>query len=179
MKRFNNKPKTQQMFLLLLIFAAVIGALCLNGCGGKSCESPKCANQEVNGSTLHGISIPGCGGCLSSGKGCNSACWPQACKFVSGTISNEETGETKVYGLDIRYFGDGCVGCGQNEKSCYAGCINNDTSKSPDSADGFFYGSTDSGEKVIGCSKGNNGCTSSNGSGGFTIGVLENLTGVD
>lgn len=181
MKKLNERSKAEQLFIVILMFVALIGVFCITGCGGgKSCETPKCGSEEIYGATAHGCSIPGCGGCLSSGRGCNTACWPQACKYVSvsGSEENQETGEKesmKIKGCDVRYFGDGCLGCGQREKSCYYGCMKEDASD----FNGFFYGTTDREEKIIGCEGGCVGCVGSDGAAEEAINALEDLTGVD
>lgn len=76
MKKLDEKTKGEQIFILLLILAASAALLCAAGCGGgKSCEKPSCGSEEApdGTGTARGCSIPGYGGCLSSGKGCNSA----------------------------------------------------------------------------------------------------------
>lgn len=123
MKRFNEKSKAEQLFMLLLLFAGLFGLLCLSGCGGVSCETPKCGKGEPNElMTAKGISLPGCGGCLTPGKGCNCAIWPQSCKYVTSSLDDDQG--MSVTACDIRYYGGGCLGCNQNEKSCYYGCVN-------------------------------------------------------
>lgn len=131
--------------------AKQIGAFCITGCGNKqSCETPKCGSEDFGAGTAIGCSIPGCGGCLTSGEGCNAACWPQACKIVhaSAKEKDEETGEkaiAKITACDTRYYDGGgccggCFGCNQKEKNCYTGCIK--IKNSSDNMSGFFY-STD------------------------------------
>lgn len=74
MKKLDEKTKGEQIFILLLILAASAAFLCAAGCGGgKSCEKPACGNEGASDGSARGCSIPGYGGCLSSGKGCNSA----------------------------------------------------------------------------------------------------------
>jgi len=181
--KLNNKSKGEQLFMLTLMFTVLLGVFCVTGCGGKkSCESPKCGSEDYVDGTAKGYSIPGCGGLFSSGKGCNTACWPQSCKIVtfSAGEKNEKTGEKEVskeIACDARYYGDGCLGCGQSEKSCYGGYI-----KAKDETTdmtGFFWGSSDSGEKIIGCYNGCGGCVGTDGIGGYTMMELESLTEVD
>ena len=181
-KKLNSRSKSEQFFMLTLLFVTVLGIFCVTGCGGKSCETPKCGSQAYLGGTARGGSIPGCGGCLSSGKGCNSACWPQSCKVVniSSDEKDEETDEesvAKITACDTRYYGDGCLGCGQSQKSCYGGCIK--VENETDNMNGLFYGSSDSEEKYIGCANGCGGCVGSGGIGGEMINELENITGVN
>lgn len=183
-KKLNEKSKWEQLFVLMLIFSAVIGLFCINGCGGRSCETPACGSKNFGSGSAVGCSIPGCGGILTSGKGCDAACWPQSCKVVHGSSNekNEETGEKdslSVTACDTRYYGDGCLGCGQQEKSCYSGCIKLEDSDEDTDVNGFFYGSSDSEEKIVGCYNGCGGCVGSGGTGKMTIFDLENLTGVN
>lgn len=178
MKKLNEKSKVEQLFIVTLMFVALIGVFCITGCGGKkSCETPKCGSGEAN--EAYGCSIPGCGGCLSSGSGCNTACWPQSCKYVSFSSSEEDesSGEEKDFKIkacDTRYYGDGCLGCGQSEKSCYYGCITDEK----EDMKGFFYGSSDKEEKYIGCINGCGGCIGSYGAGSEMIEEIEYMTGV-
>ena len=175
MKRINKKSKAEQLFALLLMFAVSIGLLCVTGCGEQSCETPKCGVGEDSGMTAIGCSIPGCGGCLTSGKGCNTACWPQACKISLASYKDEEDENNKGYvvACDTRYYGGGCLGCAQNEKVCYNGCIN--LKQNNDEVNGFFYGTSDSEEKMIGCANGCGGCVASGGVGAYMIDELESM----
>lgn len=119
MKNLDNKSKSEQLFLLLLICIGIMGILCLAGCGKKqSCETLKCNFEDGEDWSGFGVSIPGCGGICSSGKGC--IIMPQSCKMIGGCI-DEENSKGKFIGCDTRYYGGGCLGCGQSEKSCYNG----------------------------------------------------------
>lgn len=180
MKDINKKTKGEQLFILCMLFVLSFGVLCVTSCGGSSCEAPRCGIEEFEGGTAKGVSIPGCGGCLSSKKGCDSVLWPQSCKFVSLSntevdASTQEELESKIVGCDIRYYGDGCLGCGQQEKSCYSGCID---FEGENGMSGFFYGSSDKDEKLIGCVNGCGGCIGSEGMGAETIQEIEYWTGV-
>ena len=182
----SNRTKGEQFFILVMMCIGVFGLFALTGCGGgKSCEMIKCGSEDFLGGTVTGISIPGCGGCLSSGKGCNSCLWAQSCKVSCGKWEEEgkdDEGEdaafhSSIKGCDTRYYGGGCLGCYQDEKSCYSGCmdINTDSSKFK----GFFYGSTDGGEKFVGCSNGCGGCIADDNIGGSTLYELEHVEGID
>ena len=116
MKKLDSRTKREQLFILLLMYVIFMSGVCIAGCGGQSCESPKYGSEEGDGFKAAGCSIPGFGGCLSFEKGCNSACWPQSCKISNGTYSGEGTNDKGcVTSLDIRYYGDGCFGCGIGE----------------------------------------------------------------
>ncbi len=177
----NKKTKLEQFFILVIMCIGVFGIFALSGCGGgKSCETIKCGSEEYMGGTATGVSIPGCGGCLSSGKGCNSCLWPQSCKIScaswegdENTNSNEESSKDKasIKGCDTRYYGDGCLGCGQREKTCYSGCIN--MTSGEDKVNGFFYGGTGREEKIIGCANGCGGCVADGNIGAEILDELE------
>lgn len=156
--------------------------MCVTGCGGSSCETVKCGSDELYGTNAVGISVPGCGGCLTSGKGCDSCLWAQSCKFVSVSgVEESESSESEVdfKGCDIRYYDGGCLGCGQQEKSCYSGCIKVESENENESMNGFIYGSSDGSEKYIGCVNGCGGCVGSDGIGGMLIQEIEYMIGVE
>lgn len=175
MKKWNGKSKGEQMFVMCMLFMLAFGILCITGCGGGSCEKPKCACESVDDGSVKAVSVPGCGGCITPEKGCDSILWPQSCKVV--TMSNDGEDEGCYLGCDIRYYGDGCLGCGQKEKSCYNGCVN---IEGEDGAKGCFYGSTDDNdETIIGCSKQESGCVNGNGWMGSLMREIEYLLGVE
>lgn len=185
-KNLNRRSRKEQMFLLLLLSVGVFGGFCLSGCGSRSCETPKCGKEElIFGGKAVGCSIPGCGGCITSEEGCNSACWPQSCKFVKGSWygdnkdGDEKMDSASIAACDVRYFGDGCFGCGQKEKSCYYGCINSSNREYEDVYNGFVYGSSDKEEKIIGYVNGCGGCYGTDGSGKEYIQIMENAAGVN
>ncbi|MBU5477701.1 hypothetical protein KQI69_00605 [Eubacterium sp. MSJ-13] len=193
MKKLNEKSKIEQFFIIMLMFVALMAMFCLTGCGGcGGCEKIRCGGGE-SGSL--GLSVPGCGGILTSGKGCNIPLWSQSVKCVSSFGTAKENADAKseeAYGMhacDVRYYGGGCLGClgcNQSQKSCYNGCR-----KYRDGGEKkreMFFGSANypKGDDVlefqIGCS---NGCVSlncadeeerNNTSGMYS---LEYLTGVE
>lgn len=180
--KLNKRGKLEQMFVLMLMFVSMIGVVCLVGCGGgQSCERPKCGSEDYGNATARGCSIPGCGGCLTSGKGCNTACWPQSCKVVSVLGSEKNDSDLGIVACDVNYYGGGCmgcIGCGQYEKNCYSGCIYSDGEDQNIKA--FFYGTNDDDdEKAIGCVNGCGGCVASDGIGKDTMRSIESATEVD
>lgn len=176
------EKKREHTLILSIIAIGVIGLLCLSGCGSNSCEGIKFRNIPDEG--VVGISVPGCGGCLSSGKGCNSACWPQSIKLVAGKVENESETDSEMeilpeeeifyLGCDNRYYGNSCMGCGADEKSCYSGVFFG-------SMDNFaiFYGSPGEEENICGISNGAVGCFASDSNGRDTITLIENILGID
>ena len=179
MKKIDKRTKREQFFVLMLLCIGAFTFFCISGCSGQSCEKVSCEREKLDGGEIKGCSIPGCGGCFTSGKGCNSCLWPQSCKWISGKAVDEESetkGSVKISGCDIRYFGDGCLGCGQEEKSCYAGCMNSQSDGAE--VNGFVYGSTDKGEYTIGEDNGESGCVNSYGQGLKMLQKLEEKMGI-
>lgn len=182
MKKWNLKTKGEQIFLLCLIFVCVFGLLCITGCGGNSCETPKCGDDEIDGSNAVGISIPGCGGCITPGRGCDSCLWAQSCKFISVSdveISEDSEAQADFKGCDVRYYDGGCQGCGQQEKSCYSGCIKVESDLEDESMNGIIYGTSDGSEKYVGCVSDCGGCVGSGGIGRVLIQEIEYMIGVE
>lgn len=178
MKKLDKKTKGEQLFFLLLMFALLMGALCVAGCGGQSCETPKFGSEEGEDFKAVGCSVPGCGGCISSGKGCNTVLWPQSCKISNGTYSGGGTeGEGCITSVDTRYYGDGCLGCGQMQKSCYVGFVNWDIEGTK--VKGALYGTSDGEEHLAGCYNGCAGCVGTGNMFGKYIYELEKYEGID
>lgn len=168
----NHKSKAEQVFVLAALCISFFFVFCLIGCG--SGNGGEIVEYGIKGKSV-GISIPGCGGCLTNGKGCNSCLWPQSCKVLSGCEETyTDAGTDKVLACDIKYYGSGCLGCGQKEKSCYSGCFDMKSI----GLNGCVYGSTDSKEKVIGCYNGCGGCVGSGGIGGSVIDNMEDSLGI-
>lgn len=180
----DKKPKRQQLLLLLMMCVGIFSILCVSGCGGKSCETIKYGKEGAQDETIKGCSIPGCGGILNSGRGCNSACWPQSCKYIN--YSNKETtksnidtnGYNSIKACDIKYYGGGCLGCNQQEKSSYFGFAKyTDSTGDKNDVKGCFYGNSESG-KMFGCVGGGVGCINT-GTGSDVLDFLESYVGVD
>lgn len=115
-----NMKKIEQLFVLGIGCIGILGLLCISGCGSCSIEMPQFGGIDEDGVRAVGVSIPGCGGCLSSGKGCGSCLWSQAIKLSTGCVEEEsDTEETSKYlGCDNVYYG-GCGG--RSEGTCYGG----------------------------------------------------------
>ena len=97
---------------------------------------------------------------------------------MSLSSTEEEIGISSIRACDIRYYGDGCLGCNQREKSCYYGCIKGEMSDSKN-VNGLVYGYTGSNEKFIGCVGGCGGCIGTSGKGESLIKEIEYMTGVE
>ena len=178
-----NKSRIKDFFTLTLISIFCFGVLCLSGCGGTSCETIQCGSYDEEEGQAAGVSIPGCGGCITPGKGCDSCLWSQSIKISSvsmvdgSRVTNnlQENEEIKFIGCDGRYYDGGCLGCGQAEKSCYAGAYTKNSENW-----GLFAGSTDSEEKYLGCSNGCAGCFSIEDPVlGESLQTIEILEGID
>lgn len=169
------KENKNQLFFLLLIGIIGFMLLCATGCGGNSCESLQYGSYEEENGTYYGVSIPGCGGCLSSGSGCGGCLWSQSCKFVYGDLEYGDSDDAQtLIAVDTQYYAGGCFGCGQSQESCYSGCLIQDSQNW-----GLIYGSTDSNnEQIIGCADGSGGCHKSGGIGQILITIIEYYTGI-
>lgn len=174
----NKKSKKEQLFILVGMCVACLGILCVSGCGGQSCEKPKCASEEVgNGvGTITGISIPGLGGCSNSCL-CEGILCAESHKLV---IANSKG--LNIAGCDTRYNTSDCSGCSSGN-SCYSGCASYDDGKS--SGCGLFYGGSkedsplDGCEQIVGCINGGFYCGYSDNGFGDSMEVAENILGID
>lgn len=174
------RKKYENLFVLVIALVGIGGLLCLTGCGSGSCEYVRYGKISEEGVSAVGISLPGCGGCFSSEKGCNSACWPQSVKLIAGAVT-EETGdeeaaeEESVYylGCDNQYYGS-CLGCGQAKKSCYSGMFANDINNFA-----CFYGVPNKEEQSCGVIDGCGGCAASDSNGKEAIEMIEYWLGID
>ena len=166
------KKHAEHFFLLIMAGVICFITFCATGGGGNSCETIQCGDYDEEEGSFYGVSIPGCGGCLTPGKGCGGCLWPQSCKVLYG--STETNSPITFVGMDNRYFSGGCLGCGQSEESCYNGFVIQDAKNW-----GCAYGSTESDEHLIGCADGCGGCFASDGSAAYIIGITEAATGID
>lgn len=173
-----KKSKGEKMFGVSLLGIALFGLMCLTGCGGNACETPKCGSEDYSDITVSGCSIPGPGGCLTFGHGCNLACWPQACK-ISKATEIDDNGDKKdnILMCDSVYYGGGCLGCDQSQKSCYTGCgkiVVDENVGNSKNYSGCFLGKNEAGkynEKWIGCG----GCMDTDGEMGRHMHKIEEL----
>ena len=177
-----GKTKAEQLFQLIIGAVMCLIVLCVTGCGGNSCECVKVGCEDGR----QGISVPGLGGCFSSGKGCDSCLWAQSCKWlcVEDKQLTKEVGEltkqnTCITACDVRYYDGSCLGCGNcfsgenpKEKSCVSGCGCTEDGK------GLFYENDNKG-CMFGCFDGYGcfGCTDSDIS--TTFGYAEEELGID
>ncbi len=161
LKNLDKCTKGEQFFVLLLVCILCFGAFCLTGCGGSSsCECVGCNYKNEDGLRVYGCSIPGIGGCLSSGRGCDSCLWPQAYKCIS-VRDKEDDSTTYIKAIDVQYYGGACSACGTKEKACYSGCYG--YNEDDGNANLLFYGDS-SNVHYIGCENGCGSCTSGDGS---------------
>ena len=184
MKKINKKSKIEKLFIIISLCISCLGLFCITGCGGgKSCEVVKCGSESLGNISVKGVSIPGCGGCITSGKGCNTWIWPQSCKLVYGdeNKSSMDTNEKnieesmKFIACDVRYFVK--TGCGQIEKSCYTGFT---SGKSDDiKFTGLFHGGSNKEEKFIGYYNGCGGCIATDKMIGDSLYTVEELLNIN
>lgn len=178
----DRKTKAEQIFMLLILCVGIMGLLCVSGCGGgKSCEKVKFekANEDIG--KMVSLSVPGCGGCLSPETGCNSVLWAQSCKVSAGCFEDDEgvgkeNASMRLVGVNIKYYGSDCIGCGRDEKNAYGGCIS--TGKGEGKMTGCFY-RTCGEEKMFYYDNVGTGCAKTEGRGYEALHLLELLRFVE
>ena len=120
-----KKTRLEELFIMCLAFAVCMMAFVATGCGEKkSCEKPR----MTSGEGMVGVSLPGLGGCFSSGEGCGDcSLWSQSCKFVAaheearGGNADEKKGQAFIGIQNVYYEDQGCMGCSSYEAtSCWA-----------------------------------------------------------
>ena len=157
-EKLDRKSKGEQFFILLTIFVAMFIVLCVGGCDGNACEKPQCVGGCGDDNKGLMASIPGCGGLLTSGKGCGSVLWPQNCYLMTGNSNGYISSGTGCIIGSVYYGSDcsgcsGCLGCGGSAKTCLVGCVN--VSAGDDSTKGIAFTCTGNKTCGIGCV---NGC---------------------
>lgn len=199
-----KKSKKEKIFSLLLIFIGMVCILFTSGCNFKISDRSSGTGyvHMGTGEGLAGISIPGLGGCLSPGQGCDSCLWVDSCKISVGkyypTTYASNMNEVpaisgcgsypiksiNVCGCNGVYYGS-CTGCGTDKKNFYTGCMSGN-SYDDKPVIGLVYGSVDeenilqkSKETVVGCAGISCGCFSSNGVFSDALDDMENIEGID
>lgn len=126
-----KKTRLEELFIMCLVFTMCMMIFVATGCGEKkSCEKPRMTSEEG----LVGVSLPGLGGCLSSGEGCGDcSLWSQSCKFVAasqeagGNKTEEKKGISFIGVQNVYYEDKGCMGCSSYEAtSCWAAAVRED-----------------------------------------------------
>ena len=128
--------KSKMDFLVLVISCMSIFVLFLfSGCGQNKIECIKCGVSDADGVTAQYISLPMCGGCLTSGWGCNTCLYPQKCavscasgeevKYISDSPQDSQQSDNTgvVINCDNVYYGNSCIMCGGNERNDYSGIV--------------------------------------------------------
>lgn len=197
-----KKSEIERFFVLLMGVMVCFIIFCATGCGdgGKSCELPQCGTDFDNGNHLVGVSIPGCGGILTSGKSCGGCgLWSQAIKCSGGYIDVDKTpkkvqveevdvngnvvsrekieSETKscvLLSLDDRYYEDeGCGACSSyRARACY-GFVG---AKGP--TDWLVAVGYPSREISVGCGSGCGACSTTDRIGAQFIYITEEATDI-
>ena len=168
-----TKEQEKRIGILKLIWINVglLGLLIFAGCSmcGKGCgQIPECGSAEMEDGSISYVSLPLCGGCLTSERGCSTCLWGERYLISKIEVDAEgEDGEEDVEGCIIScselYYGSsgcsgilscfgcsGCLKCGSVAQSVYSGCY---MGGCKDCA--FYWGSTKSeNEFSAGCSKG-------------------------
>ena len=123
----NDKTKVKQFFALLLLSTFGFIMMCASGCGSQgstqSCEKfDRIKGTTADGRTIDAISIPGCGGICSSGRGCGfDTCgiWNQSIKYVKIT---DRQGHYTIFVDNLYFKNKGCVSsCSDRQElhACY------------------------------------------------------------
>ena len=129
--KVGKKSRFEEVFILCLTFTVCMMGFIATGCGQKkSCETIKVTSE----SDVVGVSLPGLGGCLTSGEGCGDcSLWSQSCKFVAGRSAtamggNREKKEVSFVGAaNIFYEDKGVMGCTSYEAtSCWTAAAQSD-----------------------------------------------------
>lgn len=168
-----TKAQEKRIGLLKLIWINVglLGLLVFAGCSmcGKGCgQIPECGSAEMEDGSISYVSIPLCGGCLTSERGCSTCLWGERYLISKIEVDAEgEEGEEDVEGCILScselYYGSngcsgilgcfgcsGCLKCGSVAQSVYTGCYVEDCKNCA-----TYWGSTRSeNEFSAGCSKG-------------------------
>lgn len=153
---WNMKSRSEQLFILFFICIGLFSVLCIQGCGGqkKSCEpiqwgkdSLKISESEI--AEYWGVSIPGCGGICTPGRGCSSSCWANSCKISEIHYLKDNSGNSSKADLhssilanDCRYYDKNILGCGGTEQSCYQAFAENVNDGNSTRATGLILGNT-------------------------------------
>lgn len=198
-----RKTKIEQVFVISICFMIVFIIFCATGCGdnGKSCEVPRCGTESGDGYALLGVSIPGCGGILTSGQSCGGCgLWSQAIKCTGGyadigkvpkkikyeekdingnTVTKEkveyDTKKLLILTLDDRYYEDeGCGACSSpRARACYGTAA---VSGPTDWLVAFGYPSR---ELSVGCGSGCGACAATARPGAYLIDLTERITEIN
>lgn len=129
MKDTNPKKKRSVLFelIILCVFIFAILLVC-------SCTSCGITSKAIGNSSIKGITIPGLGGCLSSGKGCNSCLYSESVACFNYNSNKDTSSEVSVTACDNVYLGS-CLGCGVNRHHTSCGYI----SLAESGSKGCFY----------------------------------------
>lgn len=175
----DKKSKAEQLFMLFILCIGIFGLLCVSGCGGgKSCERVKFKGENEEAGKMVSLSIPGCGGCLSPETGCNSVLWAQSCKISAGCLKDgkemgKENTSMQLLGVNVKYYGSDCMGCGKDEKDAYVGCMHMQDQEEGNLT-GCFY-QTCGEEEMLYHDDVGTGCVKSEGRGYKALQLLEFL----
>ena len=113
--------KNKKVFSMILVFMGMICVLCMTGCN-FSCFGFKCSNVNNDDFKFVSVAVPGLGGCLSPGKGCNSCLYTDSCICSCGNVKSSDTETLSLMGCNQVFYGS-CLGCGTSPRAVYNGCI--------------------------------------------------------
>lgn len=136
-----KKNEKRKNFLTLVLSCLAFAFLFfMTGCGKGCGQLPDGGSAEADGMQLAYISIPMCGGCLTSEWGCSSCLWGENCALSTITSNESEENNISVVNCGEIYYGDKCTGCGDSPEYVYCGLA----AGTVDSKEitGCYYGST-------------------------------------
>lgn len=129
---YDKKTKQNQKYALMLVWfcIGIMGFCMLSSCGDgcqlKCGQVPehKSGNISMDSAEVKAdyYSFPSCGGCITSGRGCNSCFWGEnfVCASVKGTY---DKAEVTTLGCGEMYYGNSCGGCGTSLENVYMGIM--------------------------------------------------------
>lgn len=166
-----KNEKRMNFLTLVLSCLAFAGLFFMTGCGKGCGQMPDGGAVTEDGMQLAYVSIPMCGGCLTSEWGCSSCLWGEKVTLSTYTSNESEENNMTMINCGEIYYGSKCTGCGDNPEYVYCGFGNGKL----DGKDmtGCYYGSTvGDAEYVCGYY---DGCACATKNEDMTFGYLEAL----
>lgn len=113
--------KRMNILIMGLSCMGVMALLFMTGCGNGCGQVPHCGGTTLYDADLSYISLPMCGGCLTSRWGCSSCLWGENC--VISTVSENHADNDYYTSLNCGelYYGNSCTGCGSEAYYVYNG----------------------------------------------------------
>lgn len=146
-KNMKKNEKRMNFLTLVLSCLAFVGLFFMTGCGNGCGQMPDVGTAELEGEQYAYVTIPMCGGCLTSGWGCSSFLWGEKCTLSTILADQSAENNIKILHCGETYYGDDCTGCGENSEYVYCG-LGAATLDSKDMA-GCYFGSSEGNDEYI------------------------------